>query len=250
MSSTNVRNQASTTASNASVDVQAHVLAAPVVAAPVLAAPVSVTTPQSRAKGGRRSGAKGWREAELDLLLEVIEQDKPCGKKQWENVATSLVVRGGYHRSADACKKRFDKLWSTPKPTGSSEVPRHVVRAQIVKEKISSHEVIGYVNQNDFVNEDDLDDDSESPMKGTNLCMEGGGLRRPVPKKRKAAEMSAAVLELSEGNKEAAKTLAGALQKVASTLGSGSANADLERRVIKLEAMESKLDLILKKLSG
>ena len=80
--------------------------------------------------------------------------------------------------------------------------------------------------------------------------MVGGGLRRPVPKKREAAEMSAAVLELSGGNKEAAKTLAGALQKVASTLGSGSANADLERRVVKLEAMESKLDLILVKLSG
>ena len=81
MTSTNVRNQASTTEPNASADVQAHVLAAPVVATPVVTAPVLVTTPQSRAKGGRRSGAKGWREAELDLLLEVIEQDKPCGKK-------------------------------------------------------------------------------------------------------------------------------------------------------------------------
>ena len=99
-------------------------------------------------------------------------------------------MRSGYHRGAEACKKRFDKLWSTSKPTGSSEVPRHVVRALIVKETISSHEVIGYVNQNDSVNEDDLDDDSESSMKGTNLCMEGGGLRRPVSKKRKAAEMS------------------------------------------------------------
>jgi hypothetical protein len=62
--------------------------------------------------------------------------------------------------------------------------------------------------------------------------------------------MSAAVLQLGEGNKEAAKTLADALQTVASSLGSSSSKGDLERRVVKLEAMESKLDLILQKLSS
>ena len=123
-----------------------------------------------------------------------------------------------------------------------------------MKKKISVHEGIGNVNQNcilDFKDDDDDDDDIlNSPIKGTNLSMEEGGLRRPAPKKRKAADMSAAVLQLGEGNKEAAKTLADALQTVASNLGSSSSNGDLERRVAKLEAMESKLDLILQKLSS
>lgn len=211
-------------------------------------------TPQAKGKG-RKSGAKGWRPAETDLLLDLIEEHKPCGPKQWENVAADMYVEKMYNRTGDGCKKKFDRLWSQPKPTGSAEVPRHVVRALDVKQKISVHECIGYVNQNCNVNlnddnEDDEDDDFNSPLKGTNLFMEEGGLRRPAPKKRKAAEMTAAVLQLGEGNKEAAKTLAVALETVASTLGTRSSNGDLERRVAKLEAMESKLDLILQKLSS
>ena len=50
-----------------------------------------------------------------------------------------------------------------------------------VKDKISVHECIGHVNQNCNVSIND-DDSFNSPVKGTNLRMEEGGLRRPAPK--------------------------------------------------------------------
>ena len=87
---------------------------------------------------GRRKGFRNWKDPEVDLLLvDCVESEKPCGTKQWENVAASMFMENKYQRSSDACKKKFDKLWSTEKPTGSSEVPRHVLRAQVVKENIS-----------------------------------------------------------------------------------------------------------------
>ena len=39
-------------------------------------------------------------------------------------------------------KRKFDKLWSVAKPTGSTEIPRLVTRANDIKEKISQMECI------------------------------------------------------------------------------------------------------------
>ena len=98
-------------------------------------------TPQAKGKG-RKSGAKGWRPAETDLLLDLIEEHKPCGPKQWENVAADMYVEKMYNRTGDGCKKKFDRLWSQPKPTGSAEVPRHVVRALDVNALATSTRIV------------------------------------------------------------------------------------------------------------
>ena len=204
----------------------------------------SVTSSQSPAtvtpKEGRKAGARGWKEPELEAMLDHIEEVMPCGTKQWEIVSLKLF-NSGFSRSAGSLRKKFDKLWGQGKPTGSAEIPRLVLRAQVAKEKISSHEVIGCTNENDSD-----DDDEESHVAGTNLADQNGELRRPTPKKRKAAQMSEAVMSLGEGNKEAANTLADAMKEIASKLGNSS--SDLEARVVKLETMNDKLDKILSKL--
>ena len=71
-------------------------------------------------------------------MLEIVEEHTPCGAKQWDKVAVDLY-NAGYKegRSGDICKKKIDKLWQTPKPTGTAEVPFHVQRAKNIKEKIS-----------------------------------------------------------------------------------------------------------------
>ena len=198
--------------------------------------PPAAVTP----KKGRRAGARGWKEPELEAMLDHIEEVMPCGTKQWEIVSLKLF-ESGYSRSAVSLRKKFDKLWGQEKPTGSAEIPRLVLRAQVAKEKISAHEVIGYTNENDTD-----EDDEEGHVSGTNLADQNGELRRPTPKKRKAAQMSEAVLSLGEGNKEAANTLADAMKEIASKLGNSS--SDLEARVVKLESMNDKLDKILSKL--
>ena len=159
----------------------------------------------------------------------------PCGSKQWD-VVTFHLLANGYSRTAEACRKKFDMLWSKNKPTGTPEIPRLILRAQITKDKISSHEVIGHVNANDSDYENET-----SPFKGTILSSSNGELRRPTPKKRKVSELSEAV-----ATQEAASTLADAMKEIASKLGKPS--SDLEKRVSKLEGMSSKLDMILKKL--
>ena len=164
----------------------------------------------------------------------------PCGSKQWD-VVTFHLLANGYSRTAEACRKKFDMLWSKNKPTGTPEIPRLILRAQIAKDKISSHEVIGHVNANDSDNENET-----SPIKGTNLSSNNGELRRPTPKKRKVSELSEAVTTLGEGNKEAASILADAMKEIASKLGKPS--SDLVERVPKLEGMSAKLDMILMKL--
>ena len=145
----------------------------------------------------------------------------PCGSKQWDVVALHLLTNG-YNRSAEACRKKCDMLWSKNKPTGTPEIPRLVLRAQIAKDKISSHEVIGHVNANDSDNENET-----SPIKGTNLSSNNGELRRPTPKKRKVSELSEAV-----ATQEAASTLADAMKEIASKLGKPS--SDLEELVTKI----------------
>jgi len=152
------------------------------------------TTKKSRSSGGvanknrgRKKGAKKWTETEHDVLLSSIEDNLPTGKQQWEDVATDLVV-DGYNRTWEACKKRFEKLFSTPKPTGSAEVPRHVVRSLILKDKIEAKECMGHAGRNDSGSSSDSDIEDLPGLASTKLKDEAGNARRPATKKRKVEE--------------------------------------------------------------
>ena len=103
----------------------------------------------STTKKGTASGTKNWTQKELDLLLDCVEAESPCGAKQWELVAMGMFTEGKYVRNAKSCRLKFDKLWSTEKPTGSADPPRHIIRAQQIKDKIEIVETMGHVNQND-----------------------------------------------------------------------------------------------------
>jgi len=156
--------------------------------------PKEKTTKKSRSAGGsatknrgRKKGAKKWTEGEHDVLLSSIEDNLPTGKLQWEDVATDLTI-DGYNRTWEACKKRFEKLFSTPKPTGSAEVPRHVVRSLILKDKIEAKEYMGHAGRNDSASSDDSDVEILPGLASTKLKGEDGNARRPATKKRKVEE--------------------------------------------------------------
>ena len=149
-----------------------------------------------------------------------------------------------YSRAGKSCKQKFDRLWNTPKPTGSTEPPRHVIRAQDIKHKIEVHECMGRSSANDS---DDEDNDM-SPIKGTNLLDDNGEFRRPLTKKRKTHDLLEGLEKLGEGQKEAAATLANALTNMTATMGT-TESGKVDELATRINTMESKLDMILDKLS-
>ena len=100
-------------------------------------------------QAGQKRGAKGWTKQEIDCLLQVIDKILPCGSKQWDHVSLQLS-NGGFHtQDREACKHKFERLWSKEKPTGTAKIPLHIKRAKDIKEKIMSVECMGHSAHND-----------------------------------------------------------------------------------------------------
>ena len=196
----------------------------------------STATATTTKKGGRSSGSTNWKDDETMALLEATDKEAACGSKQWELVAVHLFTCG-YNRNAEACKKKFERLYKTEKPTGCATPPRFVLKAQEVQQKIMKHESMGSSNSNDS-------GDDSSPIKGTNLLDENGELRRPLTKKRKTDQIAESLKLLSESSKEAASTLASAITK----LGSNGSSPEVQELTGRMDKMENKAESILSKL--
>ena len=202
---------------------------------------------------GHAKGSKGWKDDEYDALLDAIEEIVPTGSMKWELVAEAHY-KNGYSRTADSLKRRFDQLWNTAKPTGSTFIPRIVARAKEIKENICREEVIGYSSVNDS-NESDSSP-SSTGLEGTKLTDENGNFRRPVTKKRRSTDLTAAITDLAGEQKDMIENFAATLMKpldrlvgsIGPFLGDDGSSRDsaLERKVDGLEKkladVESKLD--------
>ena len=88
------------------------------------------------------------------------------------------------NRDSQMCKRKFDKLWSIDKPTGSTEIPLLVKRAKDIKEKISVFDCIGHTQANDS------DVESDAGIVGTRLFENNGSIRKPITKKRKKVDVA------------------------------------------------------------
>ena len=97
-------------------------------------------------------------------------------------------------------------------------------------------------------NDSDNEDDDVSPIKGTNLLDDNGEFRRPLTKKRKTHDLLEGLEKLGEGQKEAAATLANALTNMTATMGT-TESGKVDELATRIDTMESKLDMILDKLS-
>ncbi len=203
-------------------------------------------------KGGRKAGARNWTEGETDLLLDIIQVVLPAGSKQWEKVALQLHQQGVPNRASLACVRRFNRLANVDKPTGSSEIPRLVLRAKEIKMQIDAAEVIGYVKFNDNEDSDDDEDDNElstssgTSLKGTNLADGNGNLRRPETKKRKVEHLNDTICGFLEQQTASANIVAKAVTDMADRLSESQGN---ELRA-KVDNLESKLDILIDKISA
>jgi hypothetical protein len=104
-------------------------------------------------KGGWKLGGKNWSAAAINLLLHVVEEELPCGRDMWDNVAAlcSKMWDGEDHwaRPDDSCKKKFEKLAFMKAPTGAAGVPAEVRKAKQLLLKIEEKEGTGIVELNE-----------------------------------------------------------------------------------------------------
>ena len=208
--------------------------------------PDSATKKKSK---GRQRGAKKWTAPEYESLLDAVDDVMPTGAKLWEEVSAQMMT-DGFNRTGDACKKRFEKLFLTPTPTGDASPPVHVQRSWDLKEKIERKEAMGSAGLNNDDDEDaeEHEDSSVSPaLAATNLVDDEDGKNacRPLSKRRK---LNSAIEKLKEPNEaelaslENQTKLVGIMSTVAESIcNRSSANANMAD---KIEKMEKKMDSI------
>ena len=71
-----------------------------------------------------------------------------------------MQAKKGLYRTGVSCKSKFEKLAFRKCPTGTADIPIHVLQAKELKEEISGHEMIGFVSGNGP--EFDYDDEYDS----------------------------------------------------------------------------------------
>ncbi|KAI9983266.1 hypothetical protein PInf_007210 [Phytophthora infestans] len=85
------------------------------------------------------SGSANYKMAEISRLLNLIEDILPLGKDEWERLAgfyNGSRMRGWPEREFDSLRRKFKVLYSTRKPTATSEMPPHIKLAKELKNAI------------------------------------------------------------------------------------------------------------------
>ncbi|KAI9980209.1 hypothetical protein PInf_026694 [Phytophthora infestans] len=85
------------------------------------------------------SGSANYKMAEISRLLNLIEDILPLGKDEWERLAgfyNGSRMRGWPEREFDSLRLKLKVLYSTRKPTGTSEMPPHIKLAKELKNAI------------------------------------------------------------------------------------------------------------------
>ena len=179
-----------------------------------------ISSPPLIKKHGRPQGAKKWSQAEVAVLLQVIGIVLPAGSHHWEKVSVQCTqAKKGMYRSGVSCKSKFEKLAFTKCPTGTADIPIHVLQAKQLKEEISGYEVIGFVsgNKSEFDHDDD-EYDSTNLLSPSNSGDGVTEVKRPATKKQKTTQMAEAVKVLSAGSCKAADKMSDALENLAASM--------------------------------
>ena len=85
---------------------------------------------------GRKSGSTNFSPAELDYMLNILENILPIGPDEWNEVAQELYKRFPIGRDALAIRRKFMALHRRTGPTGDPNCPPEVIRAKKIKRMI------------------------------------------------------------------------------------------------------------------
>ena len=84
-----------------------------------------------------RPRSKGFSEAELDFLLETIEQHLPIGGMEWDQVESQHQAAFPHQeRTKESLKRKFQTLYRSRMPTGDPNCPATVRRAKHIRKAI------------------------------------------------------------------------------------------------------------------
>ncbi|KAI9985296.1 hypothetical protein PInf_004622 [Phytophthora infestans] len=90
-------------------------------------------TPQHPVKMVKSTGSTNYKLAEIERLLELVEDHLPLGKDEWEQLTgaySSSRARGWAEREFESLRRKFKVLYSTHKPTGKATMPPHISKAR------------------------------------------------------------------------------------------------------------------------
>ena len=161
---------------------------------------------------GRRKGAIKWKPEEVDNLLDIVEILLPIGSKKWELVAARHVKNyPNNQRSAEACRRRYEKLAHYDRPTGHNEIPRLIERAKMIEQKVVREEVIGHSALNDSSDEEASgeEDKKKRALEGAQLLNkeDNGKTRKPETKKSRQSTIANAINNMAESNTQSSREL-------------------------------------------
>ncbi|ETI42853.1 hypothetical protein F443_12108 [Phytophthora nicotianae P1569] len=112
----------------------------------------------------KNSGSANYKVAEVNRLLDLVEQYLPLGKDEWERLASdfnSTRPRSWAERDFDSLRRTFKALYSTRKPTGKANIPPHIERAKDLKRAVDDKANV--IEMDDCVKEDrDEEPDEEN----------------------------------------------------------------------------------------
>ena len=92
-------------------------------------------------KAAPKDTGSWWRTPELEVLLSLVKELKPCGAYEWDKVVAqynSKRPQGSAERTADSCKNKFKGLKNSPKPTGTADCPWEIKEAKAIQREIES----------------------------------------------------------------------------------------------------------------
>jgi hypothetical protein len=116
------------------------------------------------------SRGRGFSVAEIDCLLEIIEDVLPIGPDDWDIVTERHVsFYPGLGRSRDSLRRKFSSLYNHKKPTGDPTCPAYVRNAKRIFERIKEvmdvsdgegawNGAVGAMGAETTLREDDADD--------------------------------------------------------------------------------------------
>jgi len=119
------------------------------------------------------SRGRGYTIAEIDCLLEIIEDILPIGRNDWDRVTQChSSYYPGHSRTCEMLKRKFVSLYNHKKPTGDPSCPPHVQNAKRIWDLIkiemdlSDGEGRGDTEADDNTGEDDVPDGVLAPAHG------------------------------------------------------------------------------------
>jgi hypothetical protein len=110
-----------------------------------------------------------WTDAEVNILLNHVEEFMPMGSNGWQKVARLFNACDLVHhaRDVDSCKRKFVKLKNHAKPTGDPDCPPLVKRAKRLQYAIDNHAAVVSLDDEEKHDDEESQPDNDYGLSST-----------------------------------------------------------------------------------